>query len=84
MQKPEGKITPDMIAIAKQRKIREFVKIPTSRKIVCMFHGDKDPSMHIYERSYYCFSCQAHGSTIDFIMKQQGKTFAESVLFLAS
>jgi len=80
----KGQITPDLIQQAKQRQIREFVKVSHSGKIQCMFHSDKVASMHIYPRSYYCFSCQAHGSTIDFIMKQQGKTFKEAVIWLST
>lgn len=84
MKKRTGQITAELIHQAKQRNISDFIKVPSSRKVQCIFHSDKAPSMHIYPRSFYCFSCQAHGSTIDFIMKQQSKTFAESVLFLAS
>ena len=80
--KKAGAVTGESISRAKDRQIREFVKVPVSKKILCLFHTDKVPSMHIYPRSYYCFSCGAHGSTIDFIMKLHGKTFKESVLFL--
>jgi hypothetical protein len=82
MKNKTGQITPDLIHQAKQRNISDFIKVPSSRKVQCIFHSDKAPSMHVYPRSFYCFSCQAHGSTIDFIMKQQSKTFKESVLFL--
>ena len=35
--------------------------------IRCMFHAEKTPSLKIYERSFYCFGCGAHGSVIDFV-----------------
>jgi len=57
-------------------------RVPHSRKILCLFHNDKTASMHVYKNSYYCFSCGAHGSTIDVVMKLHGKTFKEAVNFL--
>jgi len=43
----------------------------SSYKVVCPFHGDKNPSMLIDLDSarYYCFGCEAHGSTYD-LLKQ--------------
>lgn len=35
---------------------------------VCPFHEDKNPSMKIYQNSFFCFSCGAHGDIIDFVM----------------
>lgn len=38
-------------------------------KAICPFHGDKNPSMLIDldNARYYCFGCEAHGSTYDLI-----------------
>lgn len=33
---------------------------------VCPFHPDKSPSLHVFDDHYHCFSCNAHGSIIDF------------------
>ena len=75
-------ITGAEIFQAKSIAISNFIKIPTSRKIPCLFHADKNPSMHIYKTTYHCFTCQAHGTTIDIVMKLQGKTFKEAVNLL--
>lgn len=76
-------ISGDDIARAKTVPISTFMKIPTSRKVPCLFHADKNPSMHVYKSTYYCFTCQAHGTTIDIIMKLQNKTFKEAVNLLS-
>lgn len=70
------------ISQAKTVAISTFIKIPIGRKVPCLFHADKNPSMHIYRSTYYCFTCQAHGTTIDIVMKLQGKTFKEAVNLL--
>lgn len=48
-------------------------------RICCPFHGDKTPSMQVYEKTNtaYCFSanCKTHGKSldvIDFIMHKEG------------
>ena len=35
--------------------------------ICCPFHSEKTPSMKLYDRTYHCFGCGAHGSVIDFV-----------------
>lgn len=40
-------------------------------KILCKFHKDTRPSMHIYPRAYYCFVCQASGPLSDLGMSPQ-------------
>jgi RepB DNA-primase from phage plasmid/CHC2 zinc finger len=39
------------------------------RKIRCPFHGDTDPSLHVYETAgegWYCYGCGRGGTVIDF------------------
>lgn len=40
----------------------------------CPFHGDHNPSMTCYDRDnrFYCFSCHAHGDTVDLYAKVLG------------
>ena len=70
------------IEIAKSIPIKNFIKVNRQRKANCLFHDDKNASMHDYGTSFYCFSCQASGSTVDIIMKLHNKTFKDAVLFL--
>jgi DNA primase len=52
-------------------------------KACCPFHGEKTPSFYIYEDSYHCFGCGAHGDAISFVMQSQGASFFEAVEQLA-
>lgn len=78
-KKIAGEISDVDIERAKQTKISTLVKVPSSKKVLCLFHTDKVPSMHIYETTYHCFSCGAHGSVIDIVMKLYGLKFIDAV-----
>lgn len=44
--------------------------------INCPFHnGDRDASLKVYERDFYCFGCGAHGDIFDFVMKIEPCSF---------
>lgn len=38
-------------------------------KIICPFHGDKNPSMliNLDEGKFFCFGCEAHGDAFEFV-----------------
>lgn len=45
----------------------------------CVFHkGDNEPSMKIYDKSYYCFGCQETGDVITFVQKYNGLSFKDA------
>lgn len=48
------------------------IKINRSHMCVCPFHPDKNPSMKVNEKRYYCFGCQAKGDAVDFVSKYYG------------
>ena len=52
---------------------------------LCPFHKEKSPSFSVNpERGvYYCFGCKEHGDAIDFVIKQEGRSFHEAVRALA-
>jgi hypothetical protein len=55
--------------------------------IKCPFHSDHDPSLKIYDepgRGFYCYSCGAGGSIIDFAMRLFRITYKQAVLRLSS
>lgn len=72
-------LTKDQIEKARAVPIRDFLRVGGSKKAHCLFHNDKHESMHVYTNSYYCFSCEAHGSTIDIVMQLYGLKFNEAV-----
>ena len=80
---PEYYVTPNDIAMAKQQSIRNFLPWNTTHnKTLCIFHDDKNASMHLYGSTYHCYACGAHGTTIDIIMKLRNCSFTAAVKFL--
>ncbi|MBB5933106.1 DNA primase [Streptomyces zagrosensis] len=55
-------------------------------KGLCPFHDEKSPSFQISPSKglFYCFGCQEGGDTVDFIMKMDHLSFAETIERLAS
>lgn len=50
---------------------------------ICPSHKDSTPSCRIYQNHYFCFSCQAHGSPIDWVMLHEQCSFSAAVTTLA-
>ena len=51
-------------------------------KVCCPLHGEKTPSLHVYEEtnSWYCHGACAHGGdTIEFVKKVEGVGFKEAL-----
>jgi hypothetical protein len=47
---------------------------------LCPFHEEKTPSFFIFpDNHFYCFGCQEHGSSIDFLMKIKNIDFISAV-----
>ena len=53
-------------------------------KACCPFHGEKTPSLYIWDDHYHCFGCGAHGDAISFVMQSEGAGFMEAVERLAA
>ncbi|AWN27103.1 DNA primase [Streptomyces sp. NEAU-S7GS2] len=55
-------------------------------KGLCPFHDEKSPSFHVSPAKglYHCFGCQEGGDTVDFVMKIDHLSFAETIERLAS
>ena len=45
----------------------------------CPFHKDKSPSMKIYDKSFYCFSCNKTGDLIQFVQYLFGLDFVKAM-----
>ena len=61
--------------MTKFETIKELVTVPQAAEryglnvthgnmCLCPFHGEKTPSMKLYEKNYHCFGCGAHGDVI--------------------
>jgi len=82
----KDKITDNDIYQAKQvpleTLIPDTIRAGSKRlKCCCPLHEEKTPSFVIYEEknTYYCFGCQAHGDSIEFVMKTENLNFIEAV-----
>lgn len=62
----------------------EVKKSGTERKTLCPFHGDKSPSLVVYDDHYHCFACQAHGDHVTWLRERNGLSFVEAVELLAA
>ena len=52
--------------------------------VSCLFHnGDNTPSMQVTDTFFKCYSCDAKGSIISFVMQYKGLMFMEAVSELA-
>ena len=65
--------------------IGEFVPLQKSSgnyRGCCPFHNEKTPSFYVYADHFHCFGCRAHGDAIDFIRKQVGLGFIDTLKWL--
>ncbi len=84
--KKMGGATEEEIARAKEISFTNFYhdklqvhgKLATGR---CPFHNEKTGSFTIYldQNTWWCYGCQAGGSVVDFIMRQQNVDFLTAV-----
>ena len=60
-------------------------QVGTNHKALCPFHEEKTPSFSVSSEKqiFYCFGCQAGGDVIHFLQKHEGKSFIESIEWLA-
>lgn len=74
-------INADIISKAKQVPISDYIDIGKNGKAKCLFHDDRNPSMHIYKdtNTFFCFTCSAAGTVIDIVMKLWGLDFVGAV-----
>jgi len=59
---------------------------PGTFKACCPFHDDRIPSMLVDTRDdhFHCFSCQAHGDTINFVMRRDNISFGMACARIAA
>lgn len=68
------------------REVLQHCGLPVPNRagfIPCPFHkGDREPSLKIYEKDYYCFGCGAHGDVFRFLQDYRGISFRDAFLEL--
>lgn len=63
----------------------DLKKKGTEYQCLCPFHADRHMgsfSVSPRKNIYHCFSCNAHGRPIDFLMKSEGYSFTEAIQWL--
>jgi DNA polymerase len=66
-------------------RLGDLIGEPLSNgKILCPFHADKTPSLHVYDDHFHCFGCGARGDHVDWLMMVEGKSRDEAVRILAT
>lgn len=51
--------------------------------IRCPFHGgDREPSLKVYDKDFYCHACGTYGDIFDFIMMMDDVSFKEAFMSL--
>ncbi len=80
----EHGVTDEEIARAREYPIKNLVKMK-GRHTLCLWHNDKNPSMYFYNDNHtYCFVCNKHADSIDFIQKLNNLDFVAGVRYLLS
>lgn len=62
--------------------VREFLKKYLDIKkgvALCPFHDDRNPSLSVTKEYYHCFSCGAHGDSLDFLINLRGLSFKDAL-----
>lgn len=70
----------EILSILSMKDILDKYGIKTIKYMChCPFHKDNCPSMRIYEKSFYCFSCNRTGDLIEFVKQYFNLNFQESM-----
>lgn len=74
------------ISKAKAFPMTQIVDLNRGNVTKCLWHEDKNPSMHYYEKTnhLFCFVCNKKADTIDVVMQQKHISFIEAVKLLTS
>jgi hypothetical protein len=57
------------------------------RQSICPFHDDTKPSLYLYQNDdphFHCFTCHAHGDTVELVKRSQQVDFAGALSWLGA
>jgi len=60
----------------------DLTKLVGSNKVLCPWHDDHTPSLHVYPDHVYCFSCGAYADVLRFVRTFYKLSFEEALDFL--
>ena len=73
-------------AVQVEEVLSSFVSLQRKgKKYLCPFHSDTHPSFSITSdgKFYKCFSCDAQGSAVSFLMEEQKMSYPQAMKYLA-
>ena len=85
MVENETEISPAQIELAREFPIEDLfqdrLRGNTRLSGKCPFHNDDTPSFTIFTdtNKFYCFGCNAHGDSIDFLIRRDNISFTQAV-----
>lgn len=76
----KGRLTRDMIEMAKKYPINQIIEVNKNGFAFCPFHEDKKhPNFYTKNNWGFCFACGWSGDTIKLVMEKDKIDFAEAV-----
>lgn len=73
----------DVITRAKNVPIENLITVNRDRKALCLWHNEKNPSLHVYEDNHaYCFVCGKRADAIDIVRAKMNLSFNDAVDYL--
>lgn len=62
----------------------ELTSLPVSDSgmVLCPFHDESEPSCKLYADHFHCFSCQAHGDRLTWLVEAEGMARAEAAALI--
>jgi len=79
----DSSVNDNQVAKARNIPLEHLVEVDRSRRTLCLFHDDTNPSLYVKNGFGYCFSCGAWCDSIKYSMKKYGLSFAKAVETLA-
>lgn len=72
-------VTDEQIEQAKATPINTLIEVNRTKKAKCLWHTDKNPSMHVYPDHVYCYACGKAADAIDIYIALNGCDFKTAV-----
>ena len=64
--------------------VERYTEVRRDGMALCQFHNDRRPSLKVYEKNAYCFSCGWSGDIFSFVQEVEGVDFKESLNLLTN
>jgi len=73
------RVSSEQVAKALEFPFKDLIQLNKAGFALCPFHSEKRSSFYVKNNWGYCFGCQWHGTTIDFLKSKNNLSFKEAV-----